>query len=513
MSLMQMDAGISGNSDFFSNAPTDFSSRAFSPSRTPFSNGRGSELLPNPSFFSNFEMPFFSFEEEISIHDSNSSRSHAGSGDFGNFGSFSSHYGDDDDDEPPMVLSDFANVSMEVGAAAFFDQLERMAAQQPLMNETNLEELGRQDFMDSPSSRQPEFSVYRITTDGHTPFDDESKSEIIYGDDGLPSEVVVYVDEEDGGDGLLPSESRMRISQQRFSPEYGSFSPRGRFGGNRRSHRPQIGGRRKGETSRSTYLTPSGSAYANLPNAGGYYDEEEMEYDDGPYGVSRSDSHSGNLEYIGGGGGGGGGGYDDEEVYSPLRRGGYGHDDHHGGGYDDHHGGYDDHHGGYGDDHDHGYSPVKKPGPFGKAKKNFKCEYAKETLYVSKTTYKFKKKCYKILKVKCKKKDGKGKKIGYKKICNEFSVTKCRKIFATKFKTKCWLVYKKKCEDIYKTKVDWVYKEKCKTIYEKECSGYGYHKQCHEVPKEICKQVPVKKEKQVKSIKCKKVPDKKCKVT
>ena len=29
----------------------------------------------------------------------------------------------------------------------------------------------------------------------------------------------------------------------------------------------------------------------------------------------------------------------------------------------------------------------KKPGPFGKGKDNFKCEYAKETLYVSKVDY------------------------------------------------------------------------------------------------------------------------------
>jgi len=78
------------------------------------------------------------------------------------------------------------------------------------------------------------------------------------------------------------------------------------------------------------------------------------------------------------------------------------HHDDHGGGYDHHddHGGYDDHHddhGGYGDDHDHGgYNPVKKPGPFGKGKPNYKCEYAKETLFVTKTDYKFKKKCYKV---------------------------------------------------------------------------------------------------------------------
>lgn len=58
-------------------------------------------------------------------------------------------------------------------------------------------------------------------------------------------------------------------------------------------------------------------------------------------------------------------------------------------------------------------------------------------------------------------------------------------------------MYKKVCEDFYETKVDWQYKEKCSTTYEKACSGYGYHKKCHDVPKENCKQVPVKVEKKV----------------
>ena len=374
----------------------------------------------------------------------------------------------------------------------------------------------------------------------------ESNSEIIYDDNGDPSEVIVYVD----GDGdlgpdttaMTTSESRggpprfrqrHRQQQGRYRQQQQGTPGRRRAGGVRwrgqQQQQRNFGQRRQGQ---QHPMRSAESSYFHLPDADGYYDGE-AEYDDevgtevreidrgdrgggggagstysmywgggsGGGSISRGDHFSGNLEYVGG----------DVDVYSPLRRSSYGHDHH-----DDHHGGYDDHHdhhgGGYHDDHDHGYSPVKKPGPFGYGKPNYKCEYAKETLYVSKTTYKFKKKCYKILKVKCKTKYGKGKKIGYKKICNEFSITKCRTIFATKFKTKCWLVYKKKCEDFYKTKVDWVYKEKCSQIYEKECHGYGYHKQCHEVPKEICKQIPVKKEKQIKSIKCKKVPDKKCKV-
>ncbi len=320
----------------------------------------------------------------------------------------------------------------------------------------------------------------------------ESNSEIIYDDYGQPSEVIVYVEDERGDSplvGMRTSESRpFRTNRQR---------PRG-FGRRRPlqaqgQHHPIVAQRRRFQghhhpaagRGKANFMRPAGStSFHNLPDADGYYDEH-MEYDDdnGPYGVvSRGDHDAGGLEYVGGGGG---------DDYSPLRRSyDHGHDDH-GGGYDDHHGGYghDHHGGGYHDDHDHGYSPVKKPGPFGYGKPNYKCEYAKETLYVSKTTYKFKKKCYKILKVKCSSKYGKGKKIGYKKICNEFSITKCRTIYATKFKTKCWLVYKKKCEDFYKTKIDWVYKEKCSMVYEKECHGYGYHKSCHEVPKEICKQV------------------------
>ncbi len=411
-----------------------------------------STLLPDPSFFSNFQLPFdHSFEEEITIRDKEDS---------------STNEYEEEQDEP-MVLSDFGNVTMEFGASTFFDQIEKIAPKESVSS--NVDE----DY--SMEGGADQFSVYRITTDGHTPFDKESDSEILYGKDGLPSEVVVYLNKKPE-EAMKPSESRINALRL-LMPGKG------------------LNGL-------------ASSVYPHLPSVD-TYQIADMEYDDGPFGTSRSDESG--MEYL-----------DEEgEIGTAIRRSGHGghgggYDDH-GGGYDDHGGGYDDHHGGgyidHHDDHDHGYSPVKKPGKFGKGKPNFKCEYAKETLFISKTTYKFFRKCYYIFKVKCKKKDGLGKRIGYKKLCNEFSVTKCRKVFTTKFKTKCWLVYKKKCENIYKTKIDWVYKENCKTVYEKECSGYGYHKHCHDVPKEICSQVPVKKEKQVKSIKCRKVPDKKCKVS
>ena len=77
------------------------------------------------------------------------------------------------------------------------------------------------------------------------------------------------------------------------------------------------------------------------------------------------------------------------------------------------------------------------------------------------------------------------------------SLSQCRKVFDTTFKTKCSTAYKKVCEDFYETKTDWVYKEQCSTTYEKACYGYGYDKKCHDVPKESCKQVPVKVSKKV----------------
>ena len=43
----------------------------------------------------------------------------------------------------------------------------------------------------------------------------------------------------------------------------------------------------------------------------------------------------------------------------------------------------------------------KKGGKFGKGKDNFKCKYAKETLYVSKIGYGGKKKCYYTYKTAC----------------------------------------------------------------------------------------------------------------
>ncbi len=79
-------------------------------------------------------MPFLSFEEEITIKDRNSSGNHHQS-DYHRHhrpSSFGWHRQeeeveedeeDEDEDESPMVLSDFGNVSMVVGASAFFDQV------------------------------------------------------------------------------------------------------------------------------------------------------------------------------------------------------------------------------------------------------------------------------------------------------------------------------------------------------------------------------------------------------
>ena len=61
-------------------------------------------------------------------------------------------------------------------------------------------------------------------------------------------------------------------------------------------------------------------------------------------------------------------------------------------------GGYSDHGGGY----DSGYKvQPKKPGPYGYASPNFKCEKSSETLYVTKTEMTYDKKCYNVYKVQC----------------------------------------------------------------------------------------------------------------
>ena len=64
--------------------------------------------------------------------------------------------------------------------------------------------------------------------------------------------------------------------------------------------------------------------------------------------------------------------------------------------------GYSDHGGSYGGGYDAGYKvQPKKPGPYGYATPNFKCEKTSETLYVTKTEMTYDKKCYNVYKVQC----------------------------------------------------------------------------------------------------------------
>jgi len=173
--------------------------------------------------------------------------------------------------------------------------------------------------------------------------------------------------------------------------------------------------------------------------------------------------------------------------------------------------GYSDHGGSYGGGYDSGYKvQPKKPGPYGYATPNFKCEKTSETLYVTKTEMTYDKKCYNVYKVQCTEGYDEGKDIGYQKHCNEFTVTRCRTVYDTSSEERCWTVYKKKCDMVYETVLDWQYQQKCSTSYEEECHGYGYHQECEKVPKEHCKQVPKKVEKTVPRTKCKQVPDKRC---
>jgi len=176
---------------------------------------------------------------------------------------------------------------------------------------------------------------------------------------------------------------------------------------------------------------------------------------------------------------------------------------------------YDEYDGGYEKEHRSGYDEGylverKKPGPYGPPTPNFECEKTSETLYVSEAQMTVEKKCYTVYKVQCTEGVDEGKTVGYQKHCNEFTETRCRTVYDTSSEEKCWTVYKKKCEMIYETIQDWEYKQKCTTSYEEECRGYGYHKQCKNIPKEHCKQVPKKVEKSVPRTKCRQVPDKRC---
>ena len=91
--------------------------------------------------------------------------------------------------------------------------------------------------------------------------------------------------------------------------------------------------------------------------------------------------------------------YDSEQRDYGHSSGGY--SDHNSGGYSDHSSGsYSDHGSSYG--HDTGYKvQPKKPGPYGYATPNFKCEKSSETLYVTETEWTFDKKCFNVYKVQC----------------------------------------------------------------------------------------------------------------
>ena len=73
-------------------------------------------------------------------------------------------------------------------------------------------------------------------------------------------------------------------------------------------------------------------------------------------------------------------------------------------------GSYSDHGASYGGGHDSGYKvQPRKPGPYGYATPNFKCEKSSETLYVTETEWTFDKKCFNVYKVQCTEGYGEGK--------------------------------------------------------------------------------------------------------
>jgi hypothetical protein len=145
--------------------------------------------------------------------------------------------------------------------------------------------LERSDFRES-WDRSPVFSVYRITTDGQTPFTEETKSEILYDENGQPDEVVVYLDGGDDELAMATSESRddPRLANHRLpgskmpGKSSGERSP-GNVGGPLRPSLPASGGyiRRRdiGVVSGRDSASYSYPVYSN--------DDENMEYDDGPF--------------------------------------------------------------------------------------------------------------------------------------------------------------------------------------------------------------------------------------
>ncbi len=111
--------------------------------------------VPDPSFFSNFQMPFLSFEEII-VKDRDNSNGNTS--EIVKVGDVLPHGND--------FFKEFTRLeSLRDDAVAV------------VFNESDLQTLERSDWVDEEDDvQQPLFSVFRITTDGRTPFAQERNS-------------------------------------------------------------------------------------------------------------------------------------------------------------------------------------------------------------------------------------------------------------------------------------------------------------------------------------------------
>lgn len=84
----------------------------------------------------------------------------------------------------------------------FFKDLNKFGDQLPFVDTNDLKAL---ENVSNLEANDKTISVYRITTDGETPFDKELDSKIIYDSQGEPSEVVVFEEGQMAESKVLPT--------------------------------------------------------------------------------------------------------------------------------------------------------------------------------------------------------------------------------------------------------------------------------------------------------------------
>lgn len=183
------------------------------------------KTLPDPSFFDNFQMPFLSFEEII-VKDKNSSlfATPANPAQAFGFGSFRRNFHDQFRNQVRVQTSRGRDAD---GHSLSYSLLQPGHRPPVYDNRTGIQyaeaavEISEgeadEDDIDIATNPNKLYSVFKITTDGKTPFDKEEESEIVYDRKGQPTEVVVY----EGTINRKHSHELMRLGSQ---PEQKLFS-------------------------------------------------------------------------------------------------------------------------------------------------------------------------------------------------------------------------------------------------------------------------------------------------